>query len=128
MVRVAEVTGKGPILVDGGGWTLYESSRDGKGLTACLGSCATTWPPLGGLVCGCSIPGLQGAHIGPTAGVGVDQKALGSFLRPDGGNQATYVGSPLYRFSGDHAPGEANGDGVDGLWHVVRPTVAPPAP
>jgi predicted lipoprotein with Yx(FWY)xxD motif len=71
---------------------------------------------------------MDGSHVGPVAGVGVVERALGSIRRPDGSTQATYEGSPLYRFTGDHAPGEANGDGADGRWRVVRPSLVPSEP
>ena len=33
--------------------------------------------------------------------------------------QVTYEGHPLYTFSGDGAPGEANGQELDGTWFVL---------
>ena len=43
-------------------------------------------------------------------------------VRSDNTEQVAYRGLPLYRYSGDHAAGEAHGDGVGGAWHVVRLT------
>ena len=42
--------------------------------------------------------------------------------RSDGEPQITYNGHPLYLFSGDQRPGDANGQGVNafgGLWYVL---------
>jgi predicted lipoprotein with Yx(FWY)xxD motif len=120
-VRVTTVVGKGPILVDGYGYTLYHFDSDAHGAIACTGPCSTTWPPEGSSMCGCLIPGHQGTHVGPIAGPGVSQAELGSLTRPDGSSQLTFNGLALYRYSGDQAAGDARGDGVSGLWHVVRP-------
>lgn len=38
--------------------------------------------------------------------------------------QLTYAGHPLYRFSGDQAPGQATGEGMNAFgaeWYVVSP-------
>jgi predicted lipoprotein with Yx(FWY)xxD motif len=57
--------------------------------SACQGACAAVyWPPV-----------LTSGR--PEAGAGVDQKALGIIVRPDGTHQVTYNGKPLYLFEGD---------------------------
>jgi hypothetical protein len=40
------------------------------------------------------------------------------------GMQVLYNGHPLYRYSGDTAPGDTHGDGIEGKWHVATPNVA----
>src|SRR6266581_1418974 len=45
--------------------------------------------------------------------------ALGTTKRKDGSMQVTYEGHPVYTFSGDEAPGEANGQEFDGTWFVL---------
>ncbi|MEP6899018.1 MAG: hypothetical protein ABI870_10850 [Rhodanobacter sp.] len=40
--------------------------------------------------------------------------------RADGIRQWVYLGQPLYLFAGDARPGDLDGDGVNGSWHVVR--------
>jgi predicted lipoprotein with Yx(FWY)xxD motif len=55
----------------------------------------------------------------PTASVTLPQ-GLTAF---DGANgrQVEYGGHPLYHYSGDSAPGQANGEGLLGEWFVVTP-------
>ncbi|HGG05709.1 MAG TPA: hypothetical protein ENK28_09650 [Aliiroseovarius sp.] len=33
-----------------------------------------------------------------------------------------YRGQPLYLYAGDSKPGDINGDGVAGVWHLAKPT------
>ena len=47
---------------------------------------------------------------------------LGTLTRDDGTVQVTYNGWPLYHFSGDTAPGDTNGQGLEGVWFLVSPT------
>jgi hypothetical protein len=46
--------------------------------------------------------------------------SLGSLTRPDGTTQVTFDQHPLYTYSQDTAPGQANGQGVDGTWFVLK--------
>ena len=100
----------GDILVDPRGMTLYVSLRDAPDASACYGPCSQVWPPL-----------LAGQGE-PVPGEGL-RVPLGTLARPDGGRQVTYAGQPLYLFSRDGLPGEANGQGFDGLW-FVRPALS----
>ncbi|QNN52033.1 COG4315 family predicted lipoprotein [Nocardioides mesophilus] len=97
----------GSIVVDGRGMTLYTYSPDVRGKKSnCEAGCLALWPALTGT---------------PTAGTGVEKKLLGTIRRSDGTPQATYDGWPLYRFAQDSAPGDVKGQGLDGIWYVVRP-------
>jgi predicted lipoprotein with Yx(FWY)xxD motif len=52
---------------------------------------------------------------------------LGTITRSDGSVQATYNGHPLYTYSGDKAPGQTNGNKVNGsggLWYALTLTAA----
>jgi predicted lipoprotein with Yx(FWY)xxD motif len=40
--------------------------------------------------------------------------------RKDGAKQWAKDGKPLYFWMGDTEPGETNGDGVGGVWHVAH--------
>ncbi len=55
-----------------------------------------------------------------SAGTGVTG-AVALITGEDGGTQVTYKGRPLYEYSGDTAPGQTTGDGVDGTWHTAVP-------
>lgn len=100
----------GTILVDGSGRTLYLFTKDSPGTSTCTGGCLVVWPPLLGTA---------------TAGSGVDGSLLGTVTRPDGKTQVSYKGMPLYYWAQDSAPGQTNGQGVQGVWWVVSPQGTP---
>jgi hypothetical protein len=52
---------------------------------------------------------------------GVPTSEIGIVKRADGSLQVTIGGWPVYRFSEDTAPGETNGEGVEGTWYAVSP-------
>ena len=99
----------GAVVVDQSGRTTYVLDRDTPGTTtsACTAGCASLWPPVT-------------ATGTPTAAAGISG-AVGVITRTDGTRQVTLNGRPLYVFSGDHAAGDANGDGIAGVWHAARP-------
>ncbi len=99
----------GPILVDADGLTLYTFENDvaDSGESACVEGCATAWPAAT----------VEGE---PTAGSGAAGE-LATIERADGTTQVTYDGAPLYRFSGDTAPGDTNGQAVADIWFVAQP-------
>lgn len=98
----------GTFLVDGRGMTLYLFTNDtrGSGSSTCEGQCLALWPPL-----------LGPAEDGP----GIEDRLLGTITRSDGRMQVTYNGWPLYYWARDTAPGQATGQGVNGIWWVVSP-------
>jgi predicted lipoprotein with Yx(FWY)xxD motif len=108
-------TALGVVVVDANGRTLYRFDRDtaGSNTSACTGSCSTTWPPA-------AVTGT------PTAGAGITG-TVGVITRSDGTQQLTLDGHPLYRFSGDQAPGDTHGNGIGGIWHAVLASGAAPA-
>lgn len=109
LLKTAAVGALGTILVDGGGYTVYTWDRDTTSTSGCTGGCAGTWPAV-------LVPDGTATPI-PAEGV---TGTLATSARPDGGgNQLTLDGKPLYRYAADAAPGEAKGDGVGGVWHVV---------
>jgi predicted lipoprotein with Yx(FWY)xxD motif len=105
-VGTATASGLGPFLTGAGGRTLYILTKDSPGTSTCTGGCASAWPPF-------TVTGTA-----PSAGAGVTGK-LATLTRSDGGKQVTYNGMPLYYFSGDSAAGQANGQGVQGIWYVA---------
>jgi len=101
-----------PFLVDQDGRTLYLTTDDTQngGTSSCTDEeCMTEWPPL--IV-----------TETPTAGTGVDATLLGTITREDGTMQATYNGWPLHYFDEDTAPGDINGQGMEGVWFLVSAT------
>jgi predicted lipoprotein with Yx(FWY)xxD motif len=105
------------ILVDRNGMTLYSLSAERHGRFICTdGTCLSLWKPL-----------LVRHGVTPTGTSG-----LSVVKRPDGGRQVAYAGGPLYRFTGDHARGDAKGNGFKdvGTWRVVAvgKHAAAPAP
>ena len=116
-VMTASVDGVGTVLVDSNGDALYSPSQEANGMIQCTGSCAQIWKPLT-------------AAGAPTGSADVTGK-LGTVKRPDGTEQVTLDGAPLYTFTED-SPGQVNGDGVkdsfggkDFTWHVLTVGGAP---
>jgi predicted lipoprotein with Yx(FWY)xxD motif len=109
VVDASTVGSHGVILVSKTGATIYHYTPDGTGPPTCTGACAGVWPPV-------TVPAGSAA---PTAGSGVTAADLGTVARPDGTIQVTYKHMPLYTYTGDTAPGQANGQGVAGIWFVI---------
>ncbi len=89
-------------LTSAAGMTLYVFDRDAGGKSACNGPCTVNWPPV--LVVG------GGTASGDWSVV----------VRNDGGKQWAFKGKPLYACSKDIKPGDKQGDGINGLWHVAK--------
>ncbi len=102
----------GTVIVDAHGMTVYRFDHDKQnaGTSACTGDCAGTWTAVS-------------AGSGTPTASGVSG-TLGAITGTDGHRQVTLDGWPLYTFSGDGAPGDANGQGVAGIWWVVAPSGA----
>ena len=100
-------------VMTSGGFTLYRNTKDRPTppTSSCLGTCASTWSPIGGA----AQPTLDG----------VDAKLIGTLVRPDGSKQLTVDGWPVYRYVKDMLPGTVNGQGVDGVWLAVGPDGKP---
>jgi predicted lipoprotein with Yx(FWY)xxD motif len=106
-VKMAAPNGDMAVLTDASGMTLYTWAGDEPGMSACTGGCTTAWPPVVAdkLVVG---PGLS--------------RVLDTILRDDGAMQVTFNGMPLYRFARDAAPGDMNGEGINGfgaVWSIA---------
>jgi predicted lipoprotein with Yx(FWY)xxD motif len=102
------------VLTDAHGLTLYRLSGEQNGKFICTSSCLQVWHPLSA--------STAGAPIGSVG-------SLGTVKRPDGTEQVTYRGMPLYAFAEDHQPGDAKGQGLKdvGTWNAVT-TDSPAAP
>ncbi|MEI9421783.1 hypothetical protein O7A70_11440 [Mesorhizobium sp. Cs1299R1N1] len=90
------------IYTDAKGMTLYTYDKDEKGKSNCYDKCATNWPPL---------KAKAGAKAGDEWSV-VD--------RTDGTKMWAHDGKPVYTFIKDKNTGDMSGDGVAGVWHVVK--------
>jgi predicted lipoprotein with Yx(FWY)xxD motif len=110
-VETAKVQDLGKVLVNEDGLTLYLFTNDTGTKSTCTGDCAATWPAL-------TTDGK------PVAGSGADDSKLGT-TGSGGDQQVTYDGHPLYLFSGDSKAGEANGQGIGGIWFAVTPDGEP---
>jgi len=88
--------------------TLYFLDVDTATGGVCTGSCLNIWPVAA-----------------PSSGAQT-QGNITIITRSDGtGSQWAYQGHPLYFFSGDSGPDQANGEGIaqaGGHWHVSRPS------
>src|SRR5260221_5347542 len=114
VISTATVTVKGQsetVLTDGQGRTLYYFTADTATQSAVSSNLAKIWPPL-----------LFTGSGGPTSSTSLAGKL--SAQTDANGNQVEYNGHPLYTFSGDTAPGQANGEGVAGMWFVATPNLA----
>ena len=108
-IGIQTVDGIGNVLDTSAGLTLYHLTTETGGKIDCTGACENVWPPA--LVSG-NIPSTPSGASG----------TFGSIKRPDGSTQLTFDGMPLYTYSGDSAAGQANGQGVQGVWFAVTPS------
>ena len=94
-------------LVDAKGRGLYTWDGDIAGSTSqCNSQCRLLWPPL--------FADANAVPKGP----------FDLVKRDDGRYQWALKGRPLYRWASDRKWGDAGGDGVADMWHLVK--VAPP--
>jgi predicted lipoprotein with Yx(FWY)xxD motif len=115
----SSANGLSPIVVNGAGFTLYRFDKDSPNPSTsnCTGPCLKTWPAV---------------EVDPNSKVfvqGVPANQVGVIRRPDDGHLQLTIGRwPVYTFSGDTAPGQTNGEGVQGTWFAVSPTGQPVKP
>jgi predicted lipoprotein with Yx(FWY)xxD motif len=107
------------VVVNPSGRTLYQLSPETSHHLLCkTKECLKFWPPL-------TVPSRT-TKLEEAAGV---HGKLGLLHRSNGAFQVTLRGVPLYRFSGDHRSGEANGEGIEsfgGVWHAMTAAVTSP--
>ncbi|HTJ97190.1 MAG TPA: hypothetical protein VL381_06955 [Rhodocyclaceae bacterium] len=90
------------LLTDASGRVLYTFDKDDAGKSNCNGACVGNWPPFF---------------------AAADAKGKGDYsvmTRDDGIKQWAFKGKPLYYFTPDTKPGDTNGDGKGGVWHVIK--------
>lgn len=96
---------KGPYLTDFQGMTLYTYDKDTTGVSNCSGACVAAWPVY-----------TSGATAQKTFPANISV-----ITRADGSKQFAWKGMPLYYFAKDTKAGDISGDGVGGVWHIVKP-------
>jgi predicted lipoprotein with Yx(FWY)xxD motif len=113
-VAMQTIGDAGSVLVDTQGNALYTPDQEANGKILCTGECASEWMPL-------TVKG----NANPTAASDVSGK-VGTVKRPDGSEQVTLDGAPLYTFAEDGGPGQVTGDGEGDsfggqsfTWHVI---------
>ncbi|MBY5337312.1 hypothetical protein HFO97_02130 [Rhizobium leguminosarum] len=95
-------TKMGKVLATEKGMVLYTFDKDTTGKSNCDKDCLKKWPAF---------------HAGAKA------KAEGEWTlvkAADGKEMWAYEGKPLYTYVEDKKAGEVKGDGVGGVWHVVK--------
>lgn len=100
------------ILTDAHGFTLYFYLPDTPTHTACTDECAKDWPPL-----------LADASRQASSTDSLPGKL--TVERTGNGNQVEYNKHLLYTYSGDTAPGQMTGNGID-EWYVATTDLQPP--
>lgn len=117
-VGTAKVGKLGTVLVNGAGRTLYLLDSEAGGKITCTDAngCTKIWPDI-------QLP--AGVTHGIATG-GAQASLLGTVKSADGSLYLTYGAQhwPLYTFSGDSGPGQANGEGIHsfgGAWWAISP-------
>ncbi len=108
-IKLSNSTSLGTYFTNGTGYTLYLFTNDtqNSGTSSCYGVCATYWPPFHGNASALVLP------------PGMNASVFGTIQRTDGTTQITYMGWPLYTYSGDTAAGQTSGQGKFGTWFAV---------
>jgi len=102
----------GTYLVDGNGRTLYWTTLDSVGQSNVTGTVLANWPIF------------YVADIVATSPLVASD--FGSISRADGNKQTTYKGRPIYYYINDQAAGDTRGQGINGVWFAVDPSVSGP--
>jgi len=92
----------GRVVTTVAGATLYTFDEDQNGQSSCYDDCAKHWPPLIALS---TAKAYYRMSLTP---------------RADGQQQWAHDGKPLYTYVNDTMPGDANGDSIGNVWHVIR--------
>ena len=100
MVPVASQNGM--LVGSANGMTLYTFDKDAMNKSNCTGDCLKAWPPL-----------MATANAKATG-------QYSTFQRDDGTYQWAVNGKPLYFFAKDMKAGDANGDKMGGVWHILK--------
>lgn len=123
VISVRRLPGIGAVLAGRSGKTLYSPQQEAHGKILCTGSCLSFWFP---------VQVTAGAALRAPRGI---TGALGAIHRPDGLNQLTINGRPLYTFRLDQTPGQAHGNNYTDhfgsasfTWHAITTSGTPAGP
>ncbi|XUX00770.1 MAG: hypothetical protein TUN42_01950 [Dehalogenimonas sp.] len=106
-VNVAVKTNVGNYLVNSRGFALYYTTSDRPNYSNLPDETITAWPVF-------FVPTLA-------VGSGLNSADFGIFTRDSGVKQITYKGYPLYLSIYDKSSGDTMGNGLGGVWFVVKP-------
>jgi len=111
-VLIAHNTDLGFYLTDTFGKTLYFFTKDTPGASTCTGTCLGLWPVFN--------------TDSVTAPSVLNPSDFTSVTRYDGIKQTAFKGRPLYYYSGDTKPGDANGQGFNNVWYIATTSGSTP--
>ena len=115
LVTVVQNQSHGPVLTGPTGRSLYVRVGVGGTPQTCTGDCRSSWPPL-----------LVAAGGSVTGDAHVPTDSLSTVVRADDGStQVTYMGAPLYYWSGDANAGDVTGSSVNGFVVATAPGFLP---
>jgi predicted lipoprotein with Yx(FWY)xxD motif len=107
-VLIVQHSDLGWVLAEANGDVVFTYGKDTKGGSPqCTGSCAGIFRAVTG------VPKVGPADTLPGT--------LGTVTMANGGKQITYNGLPLYTYKGA-GPLTTKGNGMNGLWHVIKLT------
>jgi len=107
-VMVTSTPKLGSYLTGGSGKTLYVFGKDSAGTSTCTGACLAKW-----------LAYYSASVVAPSL---LKTSDFGTVTRADGVSQSSYMGMPLYYYSGDTAPGMTTGEGFNNIWYVANIT------
>lgn len=93
----------GMVMTDTKGMTLYTYAKDTPGMSNCTGQCLSNWP----------------AYTAKSQ-TGNFPANISVIKRPDGTLQYAWKNKPLYYYFKDKDSGDAYGNGIGGVWSVVK--------
>ena len=99
-LAVADAPGVGPYVTDATGRAVYVLETTEGSAVDCVGPCATEFDPI-----------IGNATVA-TGATGLEASALATRALPDGRQQVTYNGKPLYFSRADAAKGDTKGQGT----------------
>ena len=96
----------GQYLTDSTGRTLYRFTKDTATKNNCTGACAALWPVF---------------YFGVVVYPPLNTADFRVITTGTGASQITYKGQPLYYYAKDTKPGDTLGNGIGGVWFLVKP-------